>query len=897
MPPQFGVPAFSNSSQPPKREPQSTSFRDEPDFIDLTGDDYSSLDRTWSNGTDGQRPADPFPELARAYMHDQVGPASAFNQDFMTDNDLAHFLLTPTQPGGYGPQQSQPLGNQQGGAFHQPALLQPSVGGFGSRPIPHLIPSRPPEWLRDESDDEDVVTPLDAASGGHIQKLIEGIKPDEDTVREPTPKSMSCELMEHQKIGLAWLRQMEEGSSKGGILADEMGLGKTIQALALILARKPDDLGCKTTLIVAPVALMRQWEKEIERHVRPGDRLKVFMYHGKKATFDRLRQYDVVLCTFGALQTEMKRIEKGQDNRSLSLLGPHCKWYRVIIDEAQCLKNRNTLTSKASNELHAQYRLVMTGTPMMNSIDELYPLLRFLHIRPYNDWGKFNWEIAKPVKNSNESVRRRGMDRLHVLLKSTMLRRRKDTPVDGRPICSIPPKHTHEAHVELSDDEFALYKAIETKSQLRMNKYLKAGTVSNNYANMLVLLLRLRQACCHPHLIKDLGVQASTEGIAEDDLKARAEQLSTEVVNRLKDQDGFECPICLDATKNPTIIMPCGHTTCGECFQKILEPGNAVQEGNERVVPKCPHCRGTLSSDYITDYVHFCKVFCPEKLDEFDLPALDDDEEESDEESDEDEKDDDLEDFIVPDDADDDYEVKQCPNENPSDMDKKKTRKGKGKGKAPTKGKHTLAELKKQSMRSAAAKRKYLRRLRKEWKSSAKIDKTLEVLADIDANDATEKTLIFSQFTSLLDLLEVPLNDKGIRYQRYDGSMKLNDRADAVNKFMDECEEKVMLISLKAGNAGLNLNKASQVIVLDPFWNPFIEDQAVDRAHRMPQQREVHVHRLLVPETVEDRICQLQDKKRELIDAALDETAANNVSRLSVGDLMYLFGMGNRPQT
>jgi SNF2 family DNA or RNA helicase len=109
---------------------------------------------------------------------------------------------------------------------------------------------------------------------------------------------------------------------------------------------------------------------------------------------------------------------------------------------------------------------------------------------------------------------------------------------------------------------------------------------------------------------------------------------------------------------------------------------------------------------------------------------------------------------------------------------------------------------------------------------------------------------------------------------------------------MEDPEVKVMLVSLKAGNAGLNLWRASQVIMLDPFWNPFVEDQAVDRAHRMPQKREVTVRRVLVPETVEDRICLLQDKKREVIGQALDEAASKSLTRLDVRQLKYLFGLG-----
>lgn len=311
-------------------------------------------------------------------------------------------------------------------------------------------------------------------------------------------------------------------------------------------------------------------------------------------------------------------------------------------------------------------------------------------------------------------------------------------------------------------------------------------------------------------------------------------------------------------------------------------------------------------------------MFCPAQLRE--LQGVDAEDSETDSDVDDDESEvDSLDGFISDDVADsemeDDKNLPETEEVTPGPVSSK----GKGKEKAPaaTKPTATLAQLKKESLRNKDAKRKYLKRLRKTFTSSAKIEKTVELLTDIQAADPTEKTLVFSQFTSLLDLLEVPLSEKKFKYQRYDGSMHskllhsthyrllpfeqckqltcllnpVNDRAEAVNRFMDSAEETVLLISLKAGNAGLNLNKASQVIILDPFWNPFIEDQAIDRAHRMPQKREVHVHRILVPETVEDRICTLQEKKRELINTALDEGVGKRLTRLSVGELQYLFGL------
>lgn len=673
---------------------------------------------------------------------------------------------------------------------------------------------------------------------------------------------------------------------------------------------------------------MRQWQKEIERHVHPRHRLSVHLYHasGKNVDFAKLRSFDVVLTTFGSLTSEFKQKESSresmlheQDMRNptvhrkpkdkLALLGHECMWYRIIIDEAHNIKNRNGKQSRACADLMAQHRLCMTGTPMMNSVDELYALLRFLKVDPYQAWSKFSVEISKPLKNNHPATQKQALQRVQILLRSIMLRRTKTSTVDGQPISTLPPKHIIIDNVQFEDDEYALYHALQTKTQLQMNKYLEKGTVTSNYASVLVLLLRLRQACCHPHLIKDLS-QPATEGIAEDDLLQRAEELDASVIVRLKAENSFECPICFDADANPTIIIPCGHTVCGECVQKLIDPTMRGNEdgSDETRTPKCPHCRGPLKARLITDYKHFCKVHCPERLDPADLE--DDEVSVQDSGSDsgfDDEFDDDAPDvdqkgnligFVVDDDEHDESEI----DDNESDVGapagakakpfhktSKKTRKSKGKARA--KPKQTLAQLKKESLRNKAAKMRYIRRLNKTYVPSAKIDRTIDLIKEIQENDAEEKTLIFSQFTSLLDLVEVPLYREKIRYQRYDGSMKMDARADAVNRFMDDPNENVMLVSIKAGNAGLNLWKASRVILLDPFWNPFIEEQAVDRAHRMPQKREVHVYRILVPETVEDRIKALQDQKLATISAALDENASKKFTRLSTNELKFLFGM------
>ncbi|KAK7612176.1 SNF2 family N-terminal domain-containing protein [Phyllosticta paracitricarpa] len=693
--------------------------------------------------------------------------------------------------------------------------------------------------------------------------------------RPATPEALVYPLLEHQKIGLHWLKKMEASTTKGGILADDMGLGKTLQALALIVERPSTDPRSKTTLIIAPVALMYQWALEIKTKLKPGSHaLRVMIYHGStknRKTFKQLSENDVVLTSFGTVASEwskksdVRRLDYDADGRaqatyySTALFGNEAHWHRIILDEAQNIKNKETKTSKAVNELRATYRLCMTGTPMMNRVDELYPMLRFLKIPSYQDWSVFKNDIRTPL----ESDRERGIQKLRTLLKATLLRRTKDSIVDGGPILRLPPKTISVDTVDFDEDQREFYKAIEHRTQLRFNKYLREGTVGTQYTQILVLLLRLRQACCHPNLIRDFAEKIPTD-LNNNDLSEFAAKLSPDVVRRIKGENGaFSCPICLDGTANPAIFFPCGHTACSECFSTLTDPTRA-QAGDGL---RCPECRGNINSKEITDYNAFKKVHQPELDQDSELNELLGRGSDNGGDSDEDEE-----------------EEEEEEGESSSNS--------KGKGRA--KPKQTLNELRKNANRNKEAKRKYFARLAKKWVSSSKIDRTMELLREIRQNDASEKTLIFSQFTGLLDLLELPITREDIGYVRYDGAMAAKTRDEAVQRFTTDPDTKVMLVSLKAGNSGLNLVEGSQVIILDPFWNPYIEYQAIDRAHRIGQRRPVAVHRILVPDTVEDRIMTLQKQKEELITAALDEGQMKNVGRLNDQELRYLFGFGQR---
>lgn len=240
-----------------------------------------------------------------------------------------------------------------------------------------------------------------------IKHLLNGIK----DIREATqadekeaPIALKSKLMRHQEIGLAWMKAKEESSHRGGILADDMGLGKTVQTIALMASRPSTDSERRPSLVVAPKALMQQWKSEIENHLKPGKhQMSVFIFHQRRTPWRNLKHYDVVITTFGTLTANLKllthaeKLEKDGHDASFvqrkrdqaSLFGPSSKWHRVIIDEAQNIKNPRTKSTNACCRLNATYRWCLTGTPMMNRLEDLQSLLGFLRIRPYNNRDKF----------------------------------------------------------------------------------------------------------------------------------------------------------------------------------------------------------------------------------------------------------------------------------------------------------------------------------------------------------------------------------------------------------------------------------------------------------------------------------------------------------------------------
>src|SRR2546421_3295610 len=193
---------------------------------------------------------------------------------------------------------------------------------------------------------------------------------------------------------------------------------------------------------------------------------------------------------------------------------------------------------------------------MMNNVGELYSLIHFLRIKPYNSFQRFSEDIGQPLRGTSTRGYSQAMKKLQALIKAIMLRRTKKSQIDGKPILTLPERTTEMQHAVFNEDEESFYRALEQKAQIQFNRYVKAGTVGKNYQNALVLLLRLRQACCHPHLIQHFQEDSPVVDLTIQDMEVLARQLEPDVIARIKDSDGvFECPVCYDAVDNPRIFI------------------------------------------------------------------------------------------------------------------------------------------------------------------------------------------------------------------------------------------------------------------------------------------------------------------------------------------------------
>ena len=557
-----------------------------------------------------------------------------------------------------------------------PFLYLPELQGEGFVKLPtakiapwlntlmELVSERGRDWSGDELRLSRLEALRTAASLGEgvawagaqsLMKLVQQMRGLDSLPEVKAPASLHATLRPYQQQGLNWL-QFLRTHQLAGILADDMGLGKTLQTLAHILTEKEAGRLTQPALIVAPVSLLGNWQREAARFC-PG--LRTHIHHGlsRHETAQDLRGFDIVFTPYSLLHRD----------RELWLA---IDWHLLVLDEAQNIKNANTHAAQTVGDIPAAHRLCLSGTPMENHLGELWSLFHFLMPGFLGSQKRFGELFRNPIERQGNSEK---MDQLRKRITPFMLRRTKDVVAS-----ELPPKVETLMPVPLQGQQADLYETIRLGMEKTVRDALNAQGLAKSQITILDALLKLRQVCCDPRLLK-LGAAS---------------------------------------------------------------------------------------------------------------------------------------------------QVKQ----------------------------------------------------------SAKLEQLLDMLPEMVAEG--RKILLFSQFTQMLSLIEEELPRLGIPWVKLTGQSK---NRDAIIDQFTSGEVPLFLISLKAGGVGLNLPQADTVIHYDPWWNPAVENQATDRAHRIGQTQSVWVLKLVAQGTIEERMLALQERKAQLAQDMYSGAVQRKEPLFGESDLNELF--------
>lgn len=472
------------------------------------------------------------------------------------------------------------------------------------------------------------------------------------------PAGLKAQLRDYQAHGVAWMAMLLQAGF-GGVLADDMGLGKTVQALALLQARREAEAAGPVLLIV-PTSLVHTWRSQAEQFTPC---LRLVVLHGNERAAYRAAalEADLVVTTYPLLA------------RDRDWLAAH-DWPLVILDEAQTLKNPASQMAKTLREIPAKGRLALTGTPLENSLQDLWTLMDWVNPGLMGDRKQFQTLFRTPIEKHGDAS---AQARLKRRLRPFLLRRTKEQVA-----AELPPRTEILERVDLPKPQQALYETVRSVMDARVREAIRTKGLAASRITVLDALLKLRQVCCDPALVKT------------------------------------------DAARS------------------------------------------------VTD----------------------------------------------------------------------------------------------------SAKRARLRELVRELVAEGR------------------RVLIFSQFVEMLRLIERDLTEEGIACLSLTGQTR--DRASVLDAFASG-NAPVFLLSLKAGGVGLTLTEADTVILYDPWWNPAVERQAMDRTHRIGQTKPVFVHRLVAAGTVEERILDMQQRKQALADALFEaesDTAYAVLDETTLHDLFAPLG-------
>jgi len=313
-----------------------------------------------------------------------------------------------------------------------------------------------------------------------VKRLAHRLQQSRGVKTVQPPQGLTLQLRPYQLEGVAWLQFLRE-QELGGILADDMGLGKTAQTLAHLLLEKEAGRLDRPALVVVPTSLIFNWKREADRFAPD---LKVLSLHGKdrKDRFGKIPDFDVALTTYPLLWRDQEE-----------LAGLQYRW--LILDEAQMVKNAASQAAQVVRKLDASHRLCLTGTPLENHLGELWAQFDFLLPGFLGDTKSFTRSWRTPIEKHGDQLRRNLLARR---LKPFILRRRKDEVAK-----ELPPKSVIVRTVELEAGQRDLYETVRSAMNAKVLEAIAEKGFARSHIVILDALLKLRQVCCDPRLLRN----------------------------------------------------------------------------------------------------------------------------------------------------------------------------------------------------------------------------------------------------------------------------------------------------------------------------------------------------------------------------------------------------------
>lgn len=647
----------------------------------------------------------------------------------------------------------------------------------------------------------------------------------------PQPEMLNCHLKEYQLKGLTWLANLYE-QGINGILADEMGLGKTVQSISVMayLAETHNIWG--PFIVIAPASTLHNWQQEITKFVPD---FKVLPYWGSskdrkvlRKFWDRRQLRYTRDSPFHVLVTNYQLVVS--DAQYLNRI----KWQYMILDEAQAIKSSHSSRWKSLLGMQCRNRLLLTGTPIQNSMQELWALLHFIMPTLFDSHEEFSDWFSKDIEShatKNSQLNEAQLKRLHLILKPFMLRRVKSNVQQ-----ELGDKIEVDVYCQLTRRQLALYRLL--KSQIRLQDLL-----SDDAQSLMNLVMQFRKVCNHPDLFERTDVASSLAFCSFATSGGHRDAMNITYSARNPVQYDLPKLVYRSELENPlirrlTVWKPQSRQTealltntsaselCRIAHSDILHRAESLHvEKSPLEIVEPPQARGLefaqpavvappvteLCSDR-SHTIHQQQLVPPKSLWELSL------------------------------DQEWDY-YKKGDGFPPHDLLPYSPR-----GYAPI----TMPSM----IRFVT--------------DSGKLNALDTLLTDLKRNG--HKVLIYFQMTRMMDLMEDYLTFRQYKYLRLDGSSRLSDRRDLVNDWQTRPELFVFLLSTRAGGLGINLTAADTVIFYDSDWNPTIDSQAMDRAHRLGQTRQVTVYRLLVKGTIEERMRDRAKQKEHVQQVVMEGT-------------------------